>query len=107
MAFRGEQQRIAGADVAVAPGDCLKGRFVIETELGQGSGGVVFVARDRLLDRPVAIKIMSHAAQLQQVARERVGHLEPVLLHGPLMEVAPELAPEEPVSTKVPANAPQ
>jgi len=71
MAFRGEQQRIAGADVAVAPGDCLKGRFVIETELGQGSGGVVFVARDRLLDRPVAIKIMSHAAGADGEALER------------------------------------
>jgi len=70
MAIPG-QQRIGDPDVTVVPGDCLKDRFVIETELGHGSGGVVFVARDRKLDRPVAIKIMSHAAGADREALDR------------------------------------
>src|SRR5438874_3357546 len=54
---------------AISPGDCLKDRFVIEKELGHGSGGVVFLARDRLLDRSVAIKILKQAGDAQALAR--------------------------------------
>jgi len=54
---------------AVSPGDCLKDRFVIEKELGHGSGGVVFLARDRLLDRSVAIKILRQAGDAQALKR--------------------------------------
>jgi len=54
---------------AVSPGDCLEDRFVIEKELGHGSGGVVFLARDRLLDRSVAIKILRQAGDAQALAR--------------------------------------
>jgi len=37
--------------------------------LGHGSGGVVFLARDRLLDRSVAIKILKQAGDAQALAR--------------------------------------
>src|SRR5438309_879291 len=53
----------------VSHGDCLQGRFVIEGELGRGGGGTVFVARDRVLDRLVAIKILSRPADPEAVAR--------------------------------------
>ena len=59
----------SGPAAAVATGDCLAGRFVIEKELGRGAGGTVFVARDRMLDRPVAIKILNHAPDAEALAR--------------------------------------
>ena len=36
----------------------LQGRFLVERELGQGGMGVVYLARDLALDRPVAIKVL-------------------------------------------------
>jgi eukaryotic-like serine/threonine-protein kinase len=39
-------------------------RYALERELGHGSMGVVYAARDRLLERPVAVKVM--AASLVQ-----------------------------------------
>jgi eukaryotic-like serine/threonine-protein kinase len=36
----------------------LRGRYVLEGELGRGGMGVVFLARDVALDRPVAIKLL-------------------------------------------------
>ena len=34
------------------------GHFVLERELGHGGMGGVYLARDKMLDRPVAIKVM-------------------------------------------------
>ncbi|MEZ4364302.1 MAG: serine/threonine-protein kinase [Kofleriaceae bacterium] len=42
----------------LAPGTLLAGKYLIERALGQGGMGRVLVARQRGLDRPVAVKIL-------------------------------------------------
>lgn len=39
--------------------EAVRGRYAIECELGRGAMGVVFLARDLRLDRPVAIKVLA------------------------------------------------
>ncbi len=69
------QPPAAGPDgSAVRPGGRI-GRFQIERELGRGGMGVVYLARDPTLDRPVAIKslppdMMSDAATRSRLKRE-------------------------------------
>jgi len=49
----------------------LAGRYSLERELGRGGMGIVFLARDVALDRPVAIKLLPPAMAAQPPLRER------------------------------------
>jgi len=51
--------------------DLLAGRYSIEGELGRGGMGVVLLARDVALERPVAVKVLPTALAADPVARER------------------------------------
>ncbi|HMV33873.1 MAG TPA: protein kinase, partial [Gemmatimonadales bacterium] len=49
----------------------LRGRYLLERELGRGGMGVVFLGRDLALERPVAIKLLPpHLAGMPEL-RER------------------------------------
>lgn len=39
--------------------EAVRGRYAVEAELGRGAMGVVFLARDLRLDRPVAVKVLA------------------------------------------------
>ncbi len=49
----------------------LAGRYVLERRLGRGGSGVVFLARELRLDRPVAIKLLPPPQAVDPVARRR------------------------------------
>ncbi|NOT07774.1 MAG: serine/threonine protein kinase [Gemmatimonadales bacterium] len=49
----------------------VAGRYAVERELGRGGMGVVYLARDLALDRPVAIKLLPPAMAAVPALRER------------------------------------
>ena len=49
----------------------LAGRFALERELGRGGMGIVYLARDIALDRPVAIKLLPPSLAAVPAHRER------------------------------------
>jgi serine/threonine-protein kinase len=55
----------------VALQQAVLGRYSLHGELGRGGMGIVFLARDVALDRPVAIKLLPPAFAASPVPRER------------------------------------
>src|SRR5438105_13970319 len=51
--------------------ELLAGRYSIERELGRGGMGIVLLARDVALDRPVAIKLLPPHLATRPDERER------------------------------------
>src|SRR5256884_5438645 len=51
--------------------ELLAGRYSIERELGRGGMGIVLLARDVALDRPVAIKLLPPHLATQPAERDR------------------------------------
>src|SRR5574338_511707 len=49
----------------------LAGRYSLERELGRGGMGIVYLARDVALDRPVAIKLLPPDLATRPALRER------------------------------------
>ena len=51
--------------------EAVAGRYSLERELGRGGMGVVYLAREVRLDRPVAIKLLPPELAAQQTLRDR------------------------------------
>src|SRR5688572_10910438 len=49
----------------------LAGRYSLQRELGRGGMGVVYLAREVMLDRPVALKLLPSVYSTQPDLRER------------------------------------
>lgn len=56
----------------LSPGDLLTGRYEIVREIGRGGFSVVYLARDRDLDAPVAVKLLVPPPAGAALARERM-----------------------------------
>ncbi len=51
--------------------EALKGRYSLQRELGRGGMGIVYLADEVALDRPVALKLLPPALAAEPVLRER------------------------------------
>ena len=55
----------------IALQSAVAGRFSLESELGRGGMGIVYLARDVILERPVAIKLLAPALSAREDMRRR------------------------------------
>ena len=66
---------VEGAELVELPdpriGTLLAGRYVIEEVIGEGGMATVYRARHKLVDRPVAVKIMNPMLASDPIVRER------------------------------------
>lgn len=68
--------------------DDLLDRYVIGQKLGEGGMGVVYRARDKLLDKTVAVKVMIHGANAGAQARfQREAQMASRLNHANIVQV--------------------
>ena len=69
----GEVQRAiaSGSMPVVSAGTVFAGRYVLERKLGEGGMGVVWLGRDRELDRGVAVKILTGVGDRASLSRMR------------------------------------
>ncbi|MCA9802874.1 MAG: protein kinase [Cyanobacteria bacterium HKST-UBA02] len=66
----------------------LPDRYVIEQKLGEGGMGIVFKARDTMLDKTVAVKVMIHGADAASQARfQREAQMASRLNHPNIIQV--------------------
>ena len=101
MTVDDEQTRALPGDTATArldearpwgfgPGDDLDDRYVLKRRLGHGGMSVVWLAEDRKLDRPVAIKILADtlASDSEYVRRfDREARVAARLVHSNLVSI--------------------
>jgi serine/threonine-protein kinase len=62
------------ADLFLPLQEALKGRYWLERELGRGGMGIVYLAQEVALDRPVALKLLPPALAREGWRRERFLH---------------------------------
>ena len=79
-----------GADRPLPPGSVLGGRYRLDREIGSGSIGRVYAARDLTHDRSIALKVInqSHSTDPTVVARfQREGRIVTELRHPNIVQV--------------------
>jgi CheY-like chemotaxis protein len=73
QASSGAPERLDAAAIErIAPGTLLDGRYLLEEQLGSGSFGVVFRARDQQRQVPVAVKVLKGSLGDSNEALERL-----------------------------------
>jgi len=63
---------VAQNDAPLEPGQTIARRYVIERQLGSGAMGDVYLARDRQLERHVALKFLRAAPRIDAAALHRI-----------------------------------